>query len=92
MALKQRMNLVNKKNTDMLKLRVNEAIARSQDNGKKVFKHEVSAKLWPNSSQSAQQVNMTNLCNGTTKKISIDFIEILCDTLDCTPNYLFGYE
>lgn len=73
-------------------LRINEAIARMQDNGKKIFKHEVSAKLWPNSSEASRQVNMTNLCTGVTKKLPIEFVDILCDTLECTPNYLFGYE
>lgn len=76
----------------MLRLRVNEAIARAQTNGKKIFKKDVAARLWEGSSDSAQQVNMTNLCNGTTKKITPDWVVILCEILDCTPNYLFGYE
>lgn len=76
----------------MLRLRVNEAIARAQTNGKKIFKKDVAARLWEGSSDSAQQVNMTNLCNGTTKKITPDWVVVLCEMLDCTPNYLFGYE
>lgn len=76
----------------MARLRVNEAIARSQQNGNKVFKKDVAARLWEGSTESSQQVNMTNLCNGTTKKINPDWVDILCEMLGCTPNYLFGYD
>ena len=50
-------------------MRVNEAIARSEANGKKVLKKDIAARLFEGASESAQQVNMTNLCNGTTKRI-----------------------
>ena len=53
-----------------LRLRVNEAIARSEANGKKVLKKDIAARLFEGASESAQQVNMTNLCNGTTKGLS----------------------
>lgn len=76
----------------MARLRVNEAIARSQQKGNKVFKKDVAARLWEGSTESSQQVNMTNLCNGTTKKINPDWVDILCEMLDCTPNYLFGFD
>lgn len=76
----------------MVKLRVNEAIARSEANGKKVLKKDIAAKLFPGVSESAQQVNMTNLCNGTTKRIVPDWVVIICEMCDCEPNYLFGYK
>lgn len=47
---------------EMTKLRVNEAIARAQTAGIKVYKKEVAARLWEGRTESAQQVNMTNLC------------------------------
>ena len=46
-----------------LRLRVNEAIARSEANGKKVLKKDIAARLFEGASESAQQVNMTN-CSG----------------------------
>ena len=46
-----------------LRLRVNEAIARSEANGKKVLKKNIAARLFEGASESAQQVNITNLCN-----------------------------
>lgn len=76
----------------MLRLRVNEAIARSEMNGNKVLKKDIAAKLWEGSSDSAQQVNMTNLCNGTTKKISPEWVVVLCDMLKCSSDFLFGLK
>lgn len=71
-------------------LRINEAIARCERMGKKVFKKDLAALLWPDSSVNAQQVNMTKLVNGTSKKVSIEWVEILCRELNCTADYLFG--
>ena len=75
-----------------LRLRVNEAIARSEANGKKVLKKDIAARLFEGRTESAQQVNMTNLCNGTTKQIRPEWVVIICEMCNCTPNYLFGYE
>ena len=58
-----------------MKLRVNEAIARSEA-----------------ASESAQQVNMTNLCNGTTKRILPEWVLIICEMCGCSADYLFGLE
>ena len=74
-----------------LRLRVNEAIARSEANGKKVLKKDIAARLFEGASESAQQVN-TNLCNGTTKRIVPEWVVIICEMLDCTADYLFGME
>lgn len=73
-----------------MKLRVNEAIARSEANGKKVLKKDIAARLFEGSSESAQQVNMTNLCNGTTKRIVPEWVVIICKMCDCSADYLFG--
>lgn len=81
----------NLRNKDM-KLRVNEAIARSEANGKKVLKKDIAARLFIGAIESTQQVNMTNLCNGTTKRILPEWVVILCEMLDCTADYLFGMD
>ncbi len=73
-----------------LRLRVNEAIARSEANGKKVMKKDIAARIWAVSTPESQQVNMTNLCSGITKKINPDWVVILCEMLNCTSDYLFG--
>lgn len=75
-----------------MRLRVNEAIARSEANGKKVLKKDIAACLFEGSSESAQQVNMTNLCNGTTKRIVPEWVVIICEMCGCSADYLFGME
>lgn len=75
-----------------MKLKVNEAIARSKANGKKVLKKDIAARLFPGVADSAQQVNMTNLCNGTTKRIVPEWVVIICEMLDCSADYLFGLK
>lgn len=75
-----------------LRLRVNESIARSKANGKKVLKKDIAARLFEGASESAQQVNMTNLCNGTTKRIAPEWVVIICEMCGCSADYLFGIE
>lgn len=75
-----------------MKLRVNEAIARSEANGKKVLKKDIAARLFEDASESAQQVNMTNLCNGTTKRIVPEWVVIICEMCGCSADYLFGMD
>lgn len=74
----------------MATLRLNEAIARSEMNGKKVLKKDLAAKIWPNSRTEAQTVNMSNLCSGITQKINPEWITIICQELGCTADFLLG--
>lgn len=76
----------------VMRLRVNEAIAKAQTKGKKVYKKDIAEKIWSESSQQAQQVNMTSLCNGRTKYFKPEWVEIICEMCEVSPNYLFGYE
>lgn len=73
-------------------MRLEQALARAKEQGKKVLKKDLAAKLWPDSSPAAQQVNMTSLCAGKTAKISPDWVSIICNELGCTPNFLFGFS
>lgn len=70
--------------------RLNEAILKAGLKGKKVFKKELAAKMWPDSTESAQQVNMTALCSGRKQKIAPEWVEIICKECDCSADYLFG--
>lgn len=76
----------------MAALKVNEAIARAEMNGKKIKKKELAAKIWANSRPEAQAVNMTNLCTGTTKKVNPEWIKIICRETGVTADFLFGIE
>lgn len=71
-------------------MRIEQAIARAKEQGKKVFKKDIAAKLWPDSTPAAQQVNMTALCSGKTGKISADWVAIICDMTGCSADFLFG--
>lgn len=75
-----------------MKLRVKEAIARSEANGKKVYKKDIAARLFDGVSESAQQVNMTNLLNGKTQRVKPEWVVIICEMCGCTADYLFGME
>ena len=68
-----------------MRLKVNEAIAQSEANGKKVLKQEIA-------NENTQRVNMSNLCRGKTQRIKPEWINIICHECDCTPNFLFGFE
>lgn len=76
----------------MAALRINEAIAQAEVNGKKVYKKDLSAKIWPNSRPEAQVVNMSNLCCGVTKKINPEWIITICKETGCTADFLLGIK
>lgn len=73
-----------------MKLKVNEAIARAESRGKKIYKKELAAKIWPESRPEAQLVNMSNLCSGQTKKVNPDWVATICKECECSADYLFG--
>ncbi len=71
-------------------MRIEQAIARAKEQGKKVLKKDIAARLWPDSVPAAQQVNMTNLCNGVTARIAPEWINIICEMTGCTADFLLG--
>lgn len=71
-------------------MRIEQAIARAKEQGNKVMKKDVAARLWPNSSPAAQQVNMTILCKGKTTRINTEWVNIICEMTGCTADFLFG--
>ena len=73
-------------------LRIEQAIARAKEQGNKVKKKDIAARLWPDSSQAAQQVNMTALCNGATARIAPEWVNIICEMTGCTADFLLGIK
>lgn len=72
-------------------IRIEQAIARAKEiNGQRVLKKELAARLWPDSTPTAQQVNMTSLCNGKKTKINPEWVVIICEMTGCTADFLFG--
>ena len=76
----------------MPQFRLKEAIAKAEANGLKVKKIDLAEKIWPGRNKQTLQVNMTNLCNGSTQRINPDWVDIICRELKTDPNFLFGYE
>lgn len=75
-----------------IKLKVNEAIARAESKGKKIYKKDLAAKIWANSRPEAQAVNMTNLCSGVTKKVNPEWLVIICLETGCSADFLLGLK
>lgn len=75
-----------------MKLRIEEAIASARLDGRKVLKKDLAAQLWPDSTEVAQQVNMTNLINGSTQRFCADWIVTICKMTGCSADFLFGIE
>lgn len=71
-------------------IRIEQAIARAKEQGKRVLKKDIAASLWPNSTEAGQQVNMTALCAGRTTKINPEWVGIICEMCGCTADFLFG--
>lgn len=71
-------------------LRIEQAMARAKEQGKKVHKKEIAARLWPNTTEVGQQVNMTNLCNGKTARIAPEWVAIICEMTGVSADFLFS--
>lgn len=71
-------------------LRIEEAIARAKRGGIVVKKKDIAARLWPDSVESAQQVNMTKLINGKTMAVRPEWVMAICEMCHCSADYLFG--
>lgn len=70
--------------------RLNEAILKAGLKGKKVFKKDLAAKIWPDSTEAAQQVNMTALCRGKKMKVAPEWVVAICKECECSADFLFG--
>jgi len=73
----------------MLKLK--EAIKKHNSRrGRNITQKELGAILFPYSTEPTQIININNLCSGKTKRINIEMVSIICDTLGVDANYLFN--
>ena len=75
-----------------IKIKVNEAIARAESMGKKIYKKDLAAKIWSNSKPEAQAVNMTNLCSGVTKKVNPEWLVIISLETGGSIDFLLGLK
>lgn len=74
----------------MAKFRLEAALLMAKERGKKIYKKELAAKMWPNSTETGQMVNMTGLCSGRRTKVDPEWVEIICKECGCSADFLFG--
>ena len=70
-------------------MRIELAIARAKDAGKKILKKDIAARLWPDSTEVGQMVNMTRLCAGKTRIVP-EWVNIICEMTGVSADFLFG--
>jgi hypothetical protein len=74
-------------------LRIEEALIRFNSTAEKTITiPELGAALWPDSSESTQIVSAYKLVRGETTRIPLRMIRIICDKLECSPNFLCGFD
>ena len=74
------------------RLRINEAIAFAESNGRKLYKKDLGKLLFGTDNEQSTKVSVTNLCSGRTKRFTVEQVLTICDFCGCDPNYLFGYN
>lgn len=77
----------------MGKIRLNEALARAKDNGKRVTKKRLAQKIWPESSEASAQMNLAHMAKGQ-KVIGrvVDALKIIADETGVTVDFLVGLK
>lgn len=73
-------------------IRIEQAIARAKDEGRAVMKKEIAAMIWPDAPETTQQVNMTNLCSGKTKRIEPEWLVIIATMTGVSADFLVGLK
>jgi len=75
----------------MPELRLKTAIKKHNSrSGKNITQKELGVLLFPDSTEATQIVRMSNLCSGKIKRIEINMVRIICETLNVDANYLFN--
>ena len=67
-----------------------QAIAHAKDAGLQVSKKQIAMRLWPETYEQCAVINMSKLCTGKTKKISPEWVGIICEMTGVDANFLFG--
>lgn len=75
-----------------MRIRIEEALLRAKDSGKKVFKKEMAARLFPGVPDRSQQVNFSRLVSGRSKTIQPEWVPIICEMCGCSADFLFGLK
>ena len=74
-------------------IRVEEALAVTKRNGHKITKKELAAKIWPDSTtEVAQQVAMTRLCNGKCMMVKPEWLITIARETGVSTDFLLGLK
>jgi hypothetical protein len=77
----------------MKKIKLIEAMGfHAAKTGEQITRIELAEKLWPNSPKRSQYINISRLASGKAKRVDIDHVRIICDTLDVDANFLFDVK
>ena len=71
-------------------IRIEQAIARAKEQGRKVLKKDIAAALWPDANPANQQIKMTLLCKGKTTRIEPGWVKIICEQTGVSADFLLG--
>lgn len=74
----------------MQNFKLNEAFAYAKEKGNKIMKRDLAQALWKKSRLKTALANLSNLCNGKTKKVDIEAVPTICATLGVSSDFLFG--
>jgi hypothetical protein len=74
-------------------LRIEEALIRFNSTAEKTITiAQLGAALWPDSAEVTQMVSSYKLVRGETTRIPLSMIRIICDKLECSPDFLCGFD
>lgn len=73
-----------------MNIKIEEAIARAKESGRRVLKKDIAARIWPDGTPEARQVNMTKLLKGRTLRIEPEWVKIICEMTGVSADFLFG--
>lgn len=74
----------------MTRLRINERYLQLKDKGIVKDKLILAKKLYPNMSDQSAINTFYSLCAGRPKTIKLEWVGIICEELETTPDQLFG--
>ena len=77
----------------MRKLRIREALAFKQLNeGVRMSQDELAKKLYPTSSRTSRNLNLSKMIKGESKRIDINAVHVICEQTGVDANFLFGVK
>jgi len=71
-------------------IRIESAIARAKEQGIKVTRRDIAARLWPDATPINQSVKIGLLIRGKTTRIEPRWVGIICEMTGVSADFLLG--